>query len=140
MAIEIKRTLDNGIVVLHHRIGRVLSDFTKGEIKVELVSYVKKDIRIKEQKNLQDFNTVEYIRHKLDELTLNPTEENEAERQQLSDQMNAFFDDNIVTISNPQPLAITTTEYSLPATGELSRTEIYEHLKTLPEFAGATDA
>lgn len=139
MALEAKRKLTNGTVVTHHRIVKTEVDFDAGKIIATVASYVDDDIRGLEKNSATEIEQLAELRQELDTLVAEPTEENEADRQKLSDKINELVKDGEPV---PQNLNIVTTTYELKLTGKenYTRTQVYAFLKTLPEFSDAVDA
>lgn len=138
MALKIARELQSGIVTEVHRIIGTVIDFNNHFIEITVASYVngeKRETEIANEKALKDF--VE-LKAKLDDLVQNATEENEQERQELSEQINEIVENGQPTTPD---LSIATFKHRLFLTGrdKYNRSDLYKYLKTLPEYAGAED-
>ena len=136
MALVIKKTLANGTAVDYHRISKILIDFNTGKINVIVSSYIKDKIRDTEKIKTEQVSNLAKLRAELDELVRDPTKENEAKRQELSDKVNDIADGSE---PHSEDLSITVQEFSMNVSDGYTQKDIYTYLKSLPDFAGAKD-
>lgn len=136
MALLKEQTLPNGTVVKYHRIVKVLSDFNDGSTSVLVASYASPDIRSSEVESYTTKEAIMQMRERLDALTASPTEENEAERIELTEALNDYYQD--MNSYEPKDLTVLTREYPVEDGENMNRGDMYRYLKTLPDFHGAT--
>ncbi len=138
MALSLKQTTDKGITANYHRISGISIDFNSHKLTVKVASYASADYRDHEQ----DFNKalieLKNKRELLDELIKNASDDNEAERIKLTAEINesplAMTSDDAI-----KDVSVYQNNYDLELTDNYDRVTVYELLKGLPEFDGATD-
>lgn len=136
MALELNQELSNGVVTNYHRILSMSRDYSTKSLSVKVVSYLDKSKRTDEILQSQEIAHADDVRKQLDALVLNPTEENEAERQSLSEELNTLQENGVVTTITDR--FVTTNEYKFDnITDDKTRADVYDML-VAEYFIGAT--
>lgn len=90
MAIKQAITSVSGATTEYHRISQAMLDYNQRKAYITVLSYLGAAKRNEEKENAQPSLQRDIIMKELDELVANPTEENEARRIELSEQVNAL--------------------------------------------------
>lgn len=133
MALQQSVTNEKGATTTYHRIVKANLDFATREATLTVFSYVAESLRQAEKNDLT--RMIEYNESvaRLDELVANPTEENEQERIELSEQINS-----LVPTTEVANLHLNEAEYKLPLDESFSIQGAYSWLKE-NVFTDATD-
>lgn len=138
MALQLKRTLDNGIIVNYHRVSFLSTDFSALMHQIRVTSYTSAEVRsieVAQQTRIEQFRD---LKAELDLIVDQPTIQNEQRRIVLSEQINELS----LELSQTEhlELSVLTTEYQLRLNNDITTcSQLYDHLKTLHEFSEAED-
>ncbi len=124
MALQQTTTNEKGAITVYHRIVKADLDFNKKEASLIVYSYAAESLRHLEKQDLANKNKYEQIVAKLDELISNPTEDNEQERIDLSNELNS-----LMPIMEVEQKHLTETGYQLPLDENFSISDAYNWLK-----------
>jgi TolA-binding protein len=138
MALSLQQTTDKGITANYHRISDIKIDFNARKLTVRVASYVSDTYRDHEREHNVALQELKVKRELLDQLIQNASEDNEADRAELTaeineNQLSMTADDAVKDSSVYQ------NSYDLDLQANYDRATVYELLKGLPEFDGATD-
>lgn len=90
MAIKQEITSVSGVKTEYHRISSATIDYTNRKAYIVVQSYLEAEKRNEEKAQVNDTAERDALMKELDELVANPTDENEARRIELSEQINAL--------------------------------------------------
>lgn len=137
MALLLERTSDNGVATSYHRIGAFTPDFDRKTVEVTVRSYTSESYRATERAQFDTEAQIENLRAQIENLLLEPTDENEQERIDLSNQLNQLTEAQ--TVKNDYFVVEQKIKLAVPAGTEYTREALYKLLKQ-EKFAGATDS
>lgn len=133
MALQQPITNEKGATTTYHRIVKANLDFTTKEAVLTIFSYVAESLRQAEKDDLAKMAEYNEAVTRLDKLVANPTEENEQERVELSEQINS-----LIPATEVASLHLNEVEYKLPLDESFSIQNAYSWLKE-NVFTDATD-
>ena len=133
MALRQSITNEKGATTTYHRIVKAKLDFTTKEATLTVFSYATESLRQAEKEDSSKLVDRDKLVERLDELISNPTEENEQERIELSEQINS-----LVPTTEVANLHLNEAEYKLPLDESFSIQDAYSWLKE-NVFTDATD-
>lgn len=140
MGLLLQQTTSRGITANYHRLSEIHADFTLNKLFVKVASYVTADYRHQEISFNVELKELKDLRQELDELNLIPTEDNEERRIELDTKIKAS---PLAQVPSDAIRDLTiyerVYELTLLASDKMTRAELYEQLKELPEFENATD-
>lgn len=90
MALKQQITGVTGVTAEYHRISSAMIDYTQRKAYITVVSYLDTTKRDEEKTNAEPGAQRDILMKELNELVANPTDENEARRIELSEQVNAL--------------------------------------------------
>lgn len=126
MALKQKITNKSGAITEYHRISSATGDLTSRRAYITVLSYLNSGKR--DEEKLQAAKSIEQteMRNELDNLNLNPTQDNESERTELEDQLSALATE---IDGNPRNILQAHYEFSLPKDSTFSLELAYNWLK-----------
>lgn len=92
MAIKQQITNVSGVKTEYHRISSAMIDYTLRKAYITVLSYIGSAKRDEEKAQTNDGVERDTLMRELDELVANPTEENEARRIELTNEVNALYE------------------------------------------------
>lgn len=115
MALKQNITSVSGATTEYHRISGAVIDFTARKANITVLSYVDAGKREEEKNQTSKDNDRQAIMDELNTLVANPTEDNEARRNELSEELNAL---EIPTPEDVAPRSLLESNYTIEmATG-----------------------
>lgn len=136
MALLLDKTSDNGVKTAYHHIAAFTPDFDRRTVQVVVRSYTADSYRETEKAQFDTDNQIETLRSQIEALLEAPTDENEQERIDLSNQLNQLTENQ--TTKNDYFVVEQKLDLPVAADFEYTRRALYELLKQ-GQFASATD-
>ena len=133
MALKQSVTNEKGASTIYHRIAKADLDFNTRKAELVVYSYATASLREAEKAEFEDKIKLDELTDRLNELVANPTEENEQERIELSEQINA-----LPPITEVTERHLVESTYKMSIHEEISMEEIYIWLKN-EVFTDSTD-
>lgn len=124
MALLQKLSDARGVSTVYHRIAKADADFTDKEVTLVVYSYVAESLRSSEKREAEDKAVYEQLTEELNNLIQDPTEENEARRIELSEQLNNLNPVNEITERH-----VGEATYTMPVEDNFTLPDAYAWLK-----------
>lgn len=127
MALSQTQSDERGASTVYHRVAKADLDYTSGEATITIHSYADGALRQAEIDDVNSKYEYETLMNELNTLTQNPTEENEARRIELSEQLN-----ELTPINEVRPRHLTEEVHTLSTERDspFTLTDAYDWLKT----------
>lgn len=128
MAIKQQVTSVSGATTEYHRISHLMADFTERKAEVVVASYLNETKRDEEKSKSVEQDNKAVLMEELDELVTNATEENEARRIELTNQINSlpeYTPDDVA----PRNISVERHEITWPAGTDFNLEYVYNWLK-----------
>lgn len=128
MALKQQITSVSGASTEYHRISEAAIDYTNRKARITVCSYLEAEKRDEEKTQASSDTERKALLDELNELLANPTDENEARRVELSNQINALPERTPDDVA-PRNLFTERYELDIPANTEFSLEFAYSWLK-----------
>lgn len=138
MALQQQITTVSGAVTEYYRISEAMINYTNRKAYITVLSYLDTDKREEEKTQASKDAHKEELMTELDKLVANPTDENEARRIELSNEINALPQQTPEDVE-PRNMFSTSYEIDVPADTDFNLAFAYAWLKE-NIFTEAVDA
>lgn len=128
MAIKQEIVALSGATAEYHRISEVHVDYTKREATISVLSYLGESKRDEEKQQTLKSAERQALMDELDKLVVEPTEDNEARRIELSEQINAMSSPTPESVE-PRNMFMATYTIKLPNDADFTLAFAYGWLK-----------